>query len=301
MPIGRSGRVVIEIDPELKQELYASLEAEGLSLKYWFLGHVDVRLKDHRQMSLDLETLDEDRGGAAVPMRFNAEKTAFGRHETFALRFGWLTKGAQALMSGDPVFEAEDATVLLGVGKNMVSSIRYWLQAARIIERNDSGWTLTKIGEYIFDDEGYDPYLEDEATIWLLHWLIASNPELATTWWWFFNRFHKPEFTGAELTTALQDFVRDEVKGRTSASTLKTDSEVLRRIFSVKSRWRTGMTLMQKAPNIDWPSSHAESMTSTSCGCTTMGNGLQQMPSLTRWFPRTHQSPPLSEAVGIAR
>jgi hypothetical protein len=107
-------------------------------------------------------------------MRFNAEKTAFGRHETFALRFGWLTKGAQALMSGDPVFEADDATVLLGVGKNMVSSIRYWLQAARIIERNESGWTLTKIGEYIFDDEGYDPYLEDEATIWLLHFFLLQ-------------------------------------------------------------------------------------------------------------------------------
>ena len=71
-------------------------------------------------------------------MKFNGEKAAFGRHETFALRFGWLTKGAQALMSGDPVFEAEDATVRLGVGKNMVSSIRYWLQAARIIERGQS-------------------------------------------------------------------------------------------------------------------------------------------------------------------
>lgn len=62
MPIGRSGRVVIEIDPVLKQELYASLEAEGLSLKYWFLGHVEERLKDHTQMSLDLETLDEYKG-----------------------------------------------------------------------------------------------------------------------------------------------------------------------------------------------------------------------------------------------
>jgi hypothetical protein len=164
-------------------------------------------------------------------MKFTGEKAAFGRHETFALRFGWLTKGAQALMGGDPVFEAEDATVRLGVGKNMVSSIRYWLQAARIIERNESGWTLTKIGELIFDDDGYDPYLEDEATIWLLHWLVASNPELATSWWWFFNRFHKPEFTGAELTTALQDFVKDEGKGRTSASTLKSDSEVLRRMY----------------------------------------------------------------------
>jgi hypothetical protein len=164
-------------------------------------------------------------------MRFNRERTAFGRHETFALRFGWLTKGAQALMGGDPVFEAENATVRLGVGKNMVSSIRYWLQAAQIIERNEAGWTLTGIGEHLFDDNGYDPYLEDEATIWLLHWLIASNPELATSWWWFFNRFHKPEFTGAELTTALQDFAKDEVRGRTSASTLKSDSEVLRRMY----------------------------------------------------------------------
>jgi hypothetical protein len=70
-------------------------------------------------------------------MRFDFERTAFGRHETFALRFGWLTKGAQALIGGEPVFEAEDATVRLGVGKNMVSSIRYWLQAARLIERSE--------------------------------------------------------------------------------------------------------------------------------------------------------------------
>ncbi len=60
MPVGRSGRIVIEIDPELKQELYASLEAEGLSLKHWFLGYVEERLKDHTQMSLNLESPDED-------------------------------------------------------------------------------------------------------------------------------------------------------------------------------------------------------------------------------------------------
>lgn len=175
-------------------------------------------------------------------MRFTGEKSAFGRHESFPLRFGWLTKGAQALISGEPVFEAEDATVRLGVGKNMVSAIRYWLQAVRIIERGSEGWTFTKTGEYIFDDDGFDPYLEDEATIWLLHWLIASNPELATSWWWFFNRFHKPEFTGAELTAALQDFVKDSVKGRTAASTLKSDSEVLRRMY-VRSAPRSKLQL----------------------------------------------------------
>jgi len=164
-------------------------------------------------------------------MKFTGEKAAFGRHETFALRFGWLTKGAQALMSGEPVFEAEDATVKFGVGKNMVSSIRYWLQAARIIFKHDDDWKLSDTGSYIFDDDGCDPYLEDEATIWLIHWLIVSNPELATTWWWFFNRFHKPEFTGAEVATALQDFARTQVKGRHATSTLKSDTAVLLRMY----------------------------------------------------------------------
>ncbi|WP_133510359.1 DUF4007 family protein [Candidatus Thiosymbion oneisti] len=164
-------------------------------------------------------------------MRFTGEKAVFGRHETFALRYGWLTKGTQALMSGDPVFEAEDATVRLGVGKNMVTSIRYWLQAARLIVKADDGWKLTDTGAYIFDDNGCDPYLEDEATIWLVHWLIASNPELATSWWWFFNRFHKPEFTATELVAALQDFAREEVKGRYAGSTLKSDTAVLLRMY----------------------------------------------------------------------
>ena len=124
-------------------------------------------------------------------MRFTGEKAAFGRHETFALRYGWITKGMQALVGSRSVFEAEDATVQLGVGKNMVASIRYWLQAARLIERTQEGWDFTEVGTYLFDDDGEDPYLEDEGTIWLIHWLLASNPELATSWWWFFNRFHK--------------------------------------------------------------------------------------------------------------
>lgn len=53
MSVGRSGRVDLDHDPELKQELYASLEAEGLSLKHWFLRHVEERLKDHTQMFLN--------------------------------------------------------------------------------------------------------------------------------------------------------------------------------------------------------------------------------------------------------
>jgi hypothetical protein len=49
MPVGNSGRIVIEIDPELKQELYRSLVNDKLSLKEWFLENVDLYLSDKTQ------------------------------------------------------------------------------------------------------------------------------------------------------------------------------------------------------------------------------------------------------------
>ena len=54
MARGSSGRIVIEIDPEIKQELYDQLEKENSNLKAWFLEHVDSFLKGKQQLSLGL-------------------------------------------------------------------------------------------------------------------------------------------------------------------------------------------------------------------------------------------------------
>lgn len=166
-------------------------------------------------------------------MFFNPKKTSFGRHETFALRYGWLTKGYQAVDINDKVFTDDDATMILGVGKNMVASIRYWLIACQVLIQDTLEPTDT--GYIIFDDtNGLDKYLEDEATIWLLHWLLATNPNNATSWYWFFNKFHKAEFTSLELTTALTDFVNDTIiEGKKpSANTLKNDAQLLHRMYT---------------------------------------------------------------------
>lgn len=56
MAIGQSGRIVIEIDPELKQELYASLEDQRISLKQWFLKHVEDHLRNQQQASFDFSS-----------------------------------------------------------------------------------------------------------------------------------------------------------------------------------------------------------------------------------------------------
>ena len=62
MPIGLSGRIVIEIDPDLKRELYSALEDEGLSLKQWFLSNTELFLRDRTQLTLPFNGEFSDSG-----------------------------------------------------------------------------------------------------------------------------------------------------------------------------------------------------------------------------------------------
>lgn len=55
MSIGNSGRIVIEIEPELKRELHSVLRLEGTNLKTWFLNHVEELLAEKGQQSLPFE------------------------------------------------------------------------------------------------------------------------------------------------------------------------------------------------------------------------------------------------------
>ena len=166
-------------------------------------------------------------------MKFNPKKMSFGRHETFPLRYSWLTKAYQEVVANPHVFDADDATVRLGVGKNMVNAIRYWAQATQIIAKTETGYQPTVLGHFIFDENtGVDPYLEDEATIWLLHWHMANNPEQATCAYWMFNRYHKPEFTSEQAVDSLVDFVKQNSNTKPSKNTLKNDVAVALRMYS---------------------------------------------------------------------
>jgi hypothetical protein len=60
MAVGTSGRVVVEIDPELKRELYTALAREGLNLKVWFLRNIDSFLADQAQLRLALSDNDSE-------------------------------------------------------------------------------------------------------------------------------------------------------------------------------------------------------------------------------------------------
>ena len=59
MAVGKSGRIVIEVDPELKQELYTALSRRGLHLKSWFLDQVTELLEDGEQLGFEFDATDE--------------------------------------------------------------------------------------------------------------------------------------------------------------------------------------------------------------------------------------------------
>ena len=132
----------------------------------------------------------------------NNIKSTFSGHETFACKSLWLKKGYDFVKDGHS-FNDEDAVVILGVGKNMVSSIRYWLRAFGLINQDNE---ISPLADYIFDTEiGCDPFVEDTQTLWLLHWnLIYTN--YATIYRQIFLNFHKErkEFSKANIFAFLK-------------------------------------------------------------------------------------------------
>lgn len=96
---------------------------------------------------------------------------SFSGHESFPCKSMWLKKGYDYLVN-DNMFTDPDAVVKLGVGKNMVQSIRFWLKAFSLSKDDE----VTDIAKYLFDDKnGKDPYAEDNFTLWILHYLLVMT------------------------------------------------------------------------------------------------------------------------------
>ncbi len=135
---------------------------------------------------------------------------SFARHETFHPRYGWFRK-AYAVAAADPyAFGRSDAPVVIGVGKNMVRAIRFWGLAAKLItedphssNRRASQFVPTRRGHALFGEQGWDPYMEDPGTLWLLHWLLLAPPSRLPVWWLAFNELSAVEFSDADLAEAV--------------------------------------------------------------------------------------------------
>ena len=152
-------------------------------------------------------------------------------HEKFHLREGWIAKGLYGVSANPRVFSGSDGTDQLGVGTNMVKSIKNWMLAMGLIkEGQKNGAELTDLGKMILK---YDPFLEDDLSLWLLHSYISKNNFRSTVWYLFFNKCQAEEFTKEELYTVLRkELISYAETDSFPESSLKDDIDVLLNMYS---------------------------------------------------------------------
>lgn len=153
------------------------------------------------------------------------DKYTLSGHESFACKTLWLSKGYNFMINGGN-FNASDAVIDLGVGKNMVSSIRYWLRAFGLSEQDKP----TNMADYLFgESHGVDKYIESLGTLWLLHYLLVSLKE-ATLYHITFVEFQKERksFDRELLVNFVKRLMIEDNKGQVfNVNTAKKDVGVL--------------------------------------------------------------------------
>jgi len=170
-------------------------------------------------------------------------KPVFSGHETFPLRYGWLKKVFDASIEienkkgniSKDLFNNIEAISILGVGKNMVASMRYWGIYTGVLSVNeDRNLAVSDYAKKIFADDGFDPWLENYATLWLIHWNLATNPNLFT-YYWVFNRLNAATFDKDSLVASIQEALSEYDLPDVSPSTLKRDVECFLGVYSTRS------------------------------------------------------------------
>ncbi len=132
-------------------------------------------------------------------------------HETFSCRHFWLKKGYDFVQAGEYKFSDGDAVIQLGVGKNMVASIRFWMKAFDLMKEDDQSTESTEIADFIFGKNGVDPFLENPATVWLLHYMLVKS-DYASIYSIIFNevRGQRPEFNENYVIAHLNGRLEEE-------------------------------------------------------------------------------------------
>lgn len=181
----------------------------------------------------------------------------FANHQTFHPRFGWIKKGYDAAARDPNIYNEKAAPVDLGVGKNMVEAIRFWTLATKMIARSPhpdrprtSVYSPTRLGRALLDDRfGFDPYMEDPATLWILHWQAITERSILPVWRLTFNDFSAVEFTDEELL----DFCLGEIAATTwnqpMKSSVQKDVDCLLRMYSSReAQGRQGLDDLLDSP-----------------------------------------------------
>lgn len=142
---------------------------------------------------------------------------------SFTIREGWLTKGLRHVSENPGVFLDDAAIETLGVGSAMVKSMRHWMLACGLATEPKTGrrkQELTPLGKLILEN---DLYFEDFFSLFIIHYHIVTNKELATVWYLLFNHYNANRFTKDNMIESLLALFREMTSKDFAESSFKDD------------------------------------------------------------------------------
>lgn len=168
----------------------------------------------------------------------------YGRHETFPVRHGWLTKGLRRIAEAGFYRGDVETADALGLGTRMAKSLQFWLEATGLAKsafqsntnwpgsgRKRKEWCITEFGQTVLDR---DPFLELPATWYFLHLMLAQRAR--SVWGWFFNDYPERYFTREACIQAFRSHAGHQASNVPSLAMAQREIGVLLQAYSVRQR-----------------------------------------------------------------
>lgn len=162
--------------------------------------------------------------------QYKSPDPRYGGHEDQPLQRFWLQKAVSAVHTNPRCFQGEGACLQWGMSASRLRSLLFWALAFKVIVPQGSPgcYVVSAWGDRLLGSQGLDPYLEDPASLWLLHWQFLKPPCYAKVWDWFFRNPQHPTTKDGLIFDLLQwNANTDQV----AASRVKADLECLLKMY----------------------------------------------------------------------
>lgn len=162
---------------------------------------------------------------------------AFGQHQSFYLREKWISKGIKELGIYSDFFNDKENFEKIGLGKNMVESLKFWLGATKIIEEINKEVKVSKLGQLIYK---YDKFIKFNFTKLLLHYNLATGSDYnnrysSTVIYWLFNECNETVFEKGTLLENFKRWVDRFVKREVSIKSLDRDISMALQLYTMQN------------------------------------------------------------------
>ena len=109
---------------------------------------------------------------------------------------------------------------------------------------------LTKFGKLVWEN---DKYIEEDGSLYLIHYFLSSNKEMGTSWYYFFNHYNATEFTKESYLESMKLFLYDQEKENGGKEIKFSERALLEDLDCILRTYLPSQTKYSPESNMDSP------------------------------------------------